>query len=225
MFQFIKTLQPETALPSVMNYWLHQIQREHYKNEYDFLNAAEISNTPDLIKSLGLYHDPETRLIHCRGGLSNSAMSVSAQFPILLPRRSWLTTLLVRKAHTHVLHGGVADTLSSLREQYWIPRGRQVIKGLLRPCVVCKTIEGRPFKLPGPPSLPKERVTHTEPFHTVGVDYTGSVSIRDPANNNFNKYYICLFTCATTRAIHLELAKDMTATTFINILRRFIHCT
>ena len=167
VFQFINTLRPETALPSAMNYWLHQIQREHYKNEYDFLNAAEISNTPDLIKSLGLYHDPETRLIHCRGGLSNSAMSVSAQFPILLPRRSWLTTLLVRKAHTHVLHGGVADTLSSLQEQCWIPRGRQVIKALLRPCVVCKTIEGRPFKLPGPPSLPKERVIHTEPLHTV----------------------------------------------------------
>ena len=29
------------------------------------------------------------------------------------------------------------------------------------------------------------------------------------------KYYICLFTCAATRAIHLELAKDLSAETFL----------
>ena len=78
------------------------------------------------------------------------------------------------------------------------------------------------MKLPGPPALPKERVIHVEPFHTVGVDYTGSISIKNPNDGSLNKYYICLFTCATTRAVHLELANDMSAQTFLNLLRRFV---
>ena len=39
------------------------------------------------------------------------------------------------------------------------------------------------------------------------------------------KAYICLFTCAYTRAIHLELVRDLTAETFILALRRFFNAT
>ncbi len=37
------------------------------------------------------------------------------------------------------------------------------------------------------------------------------------------KAYICLFTCAYTRAVHLELVRDMTAATFLLALRRFFN--
>lgn len=33
--------------------------------------------------------------------------------------------------------------------------------------------------------------------------------------------YVCLFTCTTSRAIHLELAKDLSAETFLHLFRRF----
>lgn len=36
------------------------------------------------------------------------------------------------------------------------------------------------------------------------------------------KSYIALFTCATTRAVHLELVRDLTTETFLMALRRFI---
>ena len=35
------------------------------------------------------------------------------------------------------------------------------------------------------------------------------------------KVYVCLFTCATTRAVHLELVTDMTASAFLRAFRRF----
>ena len=41
-------------------------------------------------------------------------------------------------------------------------------------------------------------------------------------NKETARYYLCLFTCSTTRAIHLELARDMSASTFSHLLRRFI---
>ena len=41
-------------------------------------------------------------------------------------------------------------------------------------------------------------------------------------NNISNKDYICLFTCASVRAVHLELVEKLTTTAFIRALRRFI---
>jgi len=35
------------------------------------------------------------------------------------------------------------------------------------------------------------------------------------------KCYIALFTCASTRAIHLELTPNLSATSFLRVLRRF----
>lgn len=224
VFKFIKAIKPSGQLPGAMTYWLQYIQLHHYKEEYEYLATKTRLGEEklSLVRSLGLYMDSDTKLIHCRGRLSNSDIGIPAKFPILLPRRSWLTSLIVRRAHEQTLHGGVAETLGLVREQYWIPKGRQQIKNENRKCLVCRVMDGRKMKLPGPPALPKERVIHTEPFHTVGVDYTGSITISNPTNNGFDKYYVCLFTCATTRAVHLELAKDLTAQTFINLLRRFI---
>ena len=36
------------------------------------------------------------------------------------------------------------------------------------------------------------------------------------------KCYIALFTCASTRAIHLELTPDLSTNSFIRVLKRFI---
>ncbi|XP_050705313.1 uncharacterized protein LOC126990672 [Eriocheir sinensis] len=224
VFKFIKAVKPSVQLPSAMTYWLQGIQQYHYQEEYEYLTSKNYftKGKLSLVRSLGLYMDSNTKLIHCRGRLSNSDIGIPAKFPILLPRRSWLTSLIVRRAHEQTLHGGVAENLSLVREQYWIPKGRQIVKNEISKCLVCRIMNGRKMKLPGPPALPKERVIHAEPFHTVGIDYTGSITISNPTNNGFDKYYICLFTCATTRAVHLELAKDLTAQTFINLLRRFI---
>ena len=35
------------------------------------------------------------------------------------------------------------------------------------------------------------------------------------------KYYICLFTCASTRAVHLELVESLDVDSFIRAFRKF----
>ena len=37
----------------------------------------------------------------------------------------------------------------------------------------------------------------------------------------YYKVYVCLFTCASTRAIHLEVVTDLTEVTFLQGFRRF----
>ena len=41
------------------------------------------------------------------------------------------------------------------------------------------------------------------------------------SNHDTSKVYICLFTCANTRAVHLEVVNDLTVPTFIEAFRRF----
>ena len=66
-------------------------------------------------------------------------------------------------------------------------------------------------------------MTLDNPFKTIGVDYLGPLNVKDINSNDcYNKAWICLFTCATTRALHLEMVCDNSAETFILALRRFM---
>jgi hypothetical protein len=59
----------------------------------------------------------------------------------------------------------------------------------------------------------------TVSFSVTGVDYTGPLYVR--SNNGEIKNYICLFVCATTRAIHLEVVSDLSEISFLQAFRWF----
>uniref|UniRef100_A0A1I7VZ55 Integrase catalytic domain-containing protein n=1 Tax=Loa loa TaxID=7209 RepID=A0A1I7VZ55_LOALO len=70
------------------------------------------------------------------------------------------------------------------------------------------------------PNLPETRVKRSKPFEQIGLDYMGPITIKH--NNEKFKRWIALFTCFTTRAIHLELVENLSAESFMYVLRRFI---
>ena len=70
-----------------------------------------------------------------------------------------------------------------------------------------------PIKPQIPPPLLKVRVTESPPFSVSGVDFTGAVYVKDGEGER--KVYICLFTCAATRAVHLEVIVDLSVDTFL----------
>ena len=55
----------------------------------------------------------------------------------------------------------------------------------------------------------------------TGVDFAGPLFVCGLAREQ-SKVYLCLFTCASTRAVHLELVEDLPADTFVRAFRRFI---
>eukprot|EP00794_Sanderia_malayensis_P005097 gene5097-biopygen4158 len=69
--------------------------------------------------------------------------------------------------------------------------------------------------------LPDTRVVRTRPFQHTGVDFAGPLYVKMEKGKT-SKAYIALFTCATTRAVNLELVEDMTVSTFKLALERFI---
>ena len=92
---------------------------------------------------------------------------------------------------------------------------------LLRKCVICRRTAGKPFPVPDPPSLPLARVQDGPPFRVTGVDFTGVMYVKNEGAVGDYKVYVCLFTCASTRAIHLEVVTDLTEVTFLQAFRRF----
>ncbi|XP_020914628.1 uncharacterized protein LOC110252203 [Exaiptasia diaphana] len=76
--------------------------------------------------------------------------------------------------------------------------------------------------MPPMPPLPVQRVTSkTQPFAETGLDYIGPLNIRNDLGE-ISKVWICLFTCLTVRAIHLEVIRDLSTEQFLLCLRRFI---
>ena len=194
--------------------WIRNTQDTSFA---DLLNQD--GRKPSLVKQLKLYKD-EGGLLRCKGRIDNAPVSDTAKYPYLLPTKHRFTTLVVMDAHENLLHSGVSSTVAHLRGKYWIPRIRQCVKSILRKCVICRRVVGKPYPIPDPPPLPKDRVQESVPFSVTGVDFAGPLFVRNSDNSKI-KVYLCLFTCASTRAVHIEIIPNMTESAFILAFRRF----
>ena len=164
-----------------------------------------------------MYLDGDS-IIRSHGRICKGVLSPDSN-PVILPPRSFLCTLVVRFIRARCLHAGTQETLNEVRDNYWIPRGRQTVKTVIKQCVVWRYDARKTFKYLGPPPLPKERVKYDHPFSTSRVDFTGALKLK--VNQEIKKFYVSLFTCTATRAVHLELVDSMSAESFILCLRRF----
>ena len=199
------------------NLWIRNIQTTTFQEELQGLNTRQKNNN-QLIKQLNLYLD-DNKLIRCQGGLEHADMSTEAKNPILLPSRHPFAALIVQEEHKRVHHNGIRETLNCIRERFWILKGRETVKRLLRRCITCKKSEGKSFTTPKEPSLPSSRVSDEPPFTNVGIDFAGPLLISETEQTE--KIYICLYTCASTRGVHLELLRNLSTETFLQSFRRF----
>ena len=68
--------------------------------------------------------------------------------------------------------------------------------------------------------LPAYRVTASHTFASTGVDFCGPFLIKSRGRAH-HKRYVCLFVCAATRAVHLEVTDGLDVHSFVNALSRF----
>ena len=97
----------------------------------------------------GLFFD-DKGLWRCGSWLQNADIPFAAKHPVLLPRKHPLTALIACNAHLHVDHNGVKETLTELRQRYWVVRGRSLIRAIIHRCTTCKKHEGAPIVGPPP---------------------------------------------------------------------------
>ena len=170
-------------------------------------------NTGDMATNLQLAKD-EAGLTRCYGRIQGYS-------PIFIPRKSTLARRIIEHCHTQMLHGGVSATMSKVRQKYWIPKLRSLVKSVRYNCNHCKRYRVKVLRAPPTSTLPLFRTEFTEPFSVTGVDFAGPLLYKS-GKSETDKAYVALFTCASTRAVHLRLCKDMTAEEFKRGLKEFV---
>ncbi|KAI5754304.1 hypothetical protein M8J77_007615 [Diaphorina citri] len=163
-------------------------------------------------------------LLRCGGRLTNAKhLDYEHIHPVILPKNHHIVNLLIDHTHARNLHTGPYLLTAILRRKYWIIGAKDIIRNRIRKCNICFKTNPKPV-VPRMGDLPSHRVAETKAFYHTGVDYAGPFYVTWTKRRGVRpiKAYLCLFVCMATKALHLELASDLTTTTFLAALRRFI---
>ena len=192
-----------------------QEQIEQFHTEMELLKQGRKIPKSSKLYSLNPFID-EDGMLRVKGRIAESQLSYAEKHPIILDN-CWLSTLIVRDRHKKLKHAGVDTVITNVRTKFWIIGLRRIAKTVLKSCVNCQRMSKKRCDQ-DQSSLPKDRVTKKEPFDITGVDFAGPLYASDKPGH---KLYICLYTCAVTRAVHLELTESLTTQAFVLSFRRF----
>ena len=190
-------------LREVRDWWIKReqakdSQRPHFEHTKQSLNLIE----------------NDQGILECQG-------RIQGQHPVYLPADSEFTRKVVQRFHVETLHGGVLLTMAAVRETYWVPTLRQLVKAIRSKCWGCKRFTATPVVKPMPGKLPRDRTTGGAAFEVIGTDFAGPICYRD-TNKRERKSYLVIFSCSLSRAVHLELIQNLEATTFLPCLKQLI---
>ncbi|XP_063979046.1 uncharacterized protein LOC135163507 [Diachasmimorpha longicaudata] len=208
---------------------LLMIQRERFPVEFRNLSVEDTSTKTNVSTIRGTSFDQLNPFIDARGllrvggRLKKSDLSFDHKHPILLPSKHPVTDLIITRIHQENFHLGIQGTLHISRSKFWILNGKNQVRKIIHHCIEC--IRQRPrlghAKMA---DLPSVRVNEAPSFSRTGVDYFGPILIKEKRaqNRSFLKAYGCVFVCMVSKAVHIELATDLSTEAFLTAFRRFI---
>ena len=128
--------------------------------------------------------------------------------------------LLLKEIHEED-HGGDGRVVDKVRSRFWVPQAAKVVKGIRRRCFKCKFIEKR-LKAQIMAPLPTYRMMVSHPWTVVSLDLFGPITVRDSIKKRVTgKCWAIIFTCASTRAVHLDCTEDYSCDSVLQSIQRF----
>ena len=194
-------------------------QQETFGEEIDSLRsgASGVKKSSNICRLDPVLKDG---LLRVGGRLSRVALPEESKHPVILSKGTHVSHLILQFIHRELGHAGRNHMLSSLRRKYWITNANSACRKVLSDCVTCRRYRGQASEQKMA-DMPKERITpDLPPFTNVGVDYFGPIEVK--RGRAVVKRYGVIFTCMTSRAIHLEVAYSLNTDSCINAVRRFM---
>lgn len=203
---------------------IHVIQHEAFLDEIIALKSGQTVLKTSPIYDLDPYLD-DTGLLRIGGRLRRSNLTTQEKNPIIIPKKSHVATLLIDHFHKEVKHQGRLFTEGAIRSAgYWIIGCRRQVNSYLRRCVICKKLRGKQQQ-PKMADLAEVRLQPAPPFSFVGVDVFGPWGVVTRNTRGVKaqaKRWAVIFTCLVIRAVHIEVLEEMSSSSFVNALRRFV---
>ena len=216
--QIIKAVQASCfqkelkALSSVQKLEDHKDKPSDSRMKHTLTSCSPLFKLDPFLDSNGI--------LRVGGRLTQANMSNNFKFPIVLPKKSHVTDLLIKDCHKQIKHQGRGLTLNEIRSRgFWIMGGSTAVAKCISDCVTCRKLRGT-VQEQKMADLPADRLKPAPPFTYSGVDYFGPWIIKEGRKEI--KRYGVIFTCMASRAVHLETSNTLDTHSFINALRRFI---
>ncbi|XP_062534977.1 uncharacterized protein LOC134204168 [Armigeres subalbatus] len=194
------------------------VQRNVFADEFHMLANDKLKKSKLL--QLAPFIDVDG-MLRVGGRLKHAQIPFHQKHPLLLPSGHHVTRILIESLHREHLHVGQQGLLAIVRQRYWPIRGKSVVRQVVNGCVRCfrmKPPETKQFM----GNLPEYRVVPAPVFARTGLDYAGPIYIKQGRRQARVKAYIAVFICMATKAIHLEVASDLTTEAFLAVLQRFV---
>ena len=208
-------------------FWVHLVQISVFAADFLALEGGKKNLKSVRLTALGPFIDTENPqnlpVLRVGGRLSRSNLTKDAKHPLILPKSHPFTKGLIWGAHVDNLHAGVDWIHFKLRQEYWILSSRQSIRTMVRNCPTCRRLNATRGQQKMA-DLPSVRVNPEPAFSHTGVDYTGEVQLRKSPNGKATEVgYIAVFTCLSTRAVHLEVVETNSTYHFLMAFKRFLN--
>ena len=204
---------------------IHTGQFKAFKDQLkEPAKGKEDSSTPmttklyNPVRKLDPYID-EDGVLRVGGRLKNAYYADQVKYPMLLPKGSHVTKLIIKHYHECTKQQGKRMMLNEIWSRgYWIMGGSSAVSTLIASCVTCRKLRG-PVIQQRMADLPEDRLESVPPFTYCAAHYFGPFMVKEKRKEI--KRYGVIFTCMASRAIHLESANSLDTDSFLNAFRQF----
>ena len=207
-----------------IEYLMKNVQKNHYGDEITILQSKKDLKLSHKLNNLCPFID-EHGILRVGGRLKQSDLTMGKKHPILIPVHAKTTELIIDHYHEKCGHQGNHITLGAIRNAgYFIEKGKATIKKFINRCVICNKLRRTP-EVQLMADLPSDRVTPTAPFVSTGMDVMGPFIVYDGVNtrrtSGGKKTWVVVFTCLSSRAVHIEMLPSLDTTAMQNAISRF----
>jgi hypothetical protein len=104
-------------------------------------------------------------------------LTFDQQHPLILPKGHHITSLIIEDIHKKNLHALGQLLFSLIRQKFWIPNARNVLKKITKKCLTCFRLKATTAtQLMG--QLPQVRVKPSKPFANTWVEYSAPFYVK-----------------------------------------------
>lgn len=197
-----------------------QSQMDSFPEELEALRKFERIEGHSRLRRLSPFLDSDG-IIRLHGRIDVvEDVTFSSKRPIIIDSKHPAVRLLIAYHHKKAAHANNELVINELRQTFWILGLRTCLRSIVSRCSWCIIRRSKSLR-PPMGDLPPERLAHhRRPFTFVGLDYMGPITIT--VGRRHEKRYVALFTCLTSRAVHLEIVGSLSADSALMCLKRFI---